>query len=45
MPLDPQAEALLKKRADPGAQPFETMTLAEDRPRLTAPPPDPSTVL
>ena len=29
MPLDPQAEALLKKLADSGAQPFETMTLAE----------------
>ena len=38
MPLDPQAEALLKKLADPGVQPFETMTLAESRPELTAPP-------
>ena len=37
MPLDPQAEALLKKLADSGAQPFETITLAEGRPELTAP--------
>ena len=43
MPLDLQAEALLKQRADPGAQPFETVALAEDRPGLTAP--CPSTVL
>ena len=37
MPLDPQAEALLKKLTDSGAQPFETMTLAEGWPGLTAP--------
>ena len=37
MPLDPQAEALLKKRSDSGTQPFETMTLAEGRAGLTAP--------
>ena len=43
MPLDPQAEALLKKLADSGAQTFETMTLAEGRPKLIAP--GPSTVL
>ena len=43
MPLDPQAEAILKKLADSGAQPFETMTLAESQPELTAP--GPSTVL
>ena len=36
MPLDPQAEALLKKLTNSGAQPFETMTLAEGRPELTA---------
>ena len=38
LPLGPQAEALLKKMTDSGVQPFETMTLAEDRPELTAPP-------
>ena len=38
MPLEPQAEALLKKLVDSGVQPFETMTLAESRPELTAPP-------
>ena len=43
MPLGPQAEALLKKLADSGTQPFETMTLAEGRPELTAP--GPNTVL
>ena len=37
MPLDPQAEELLKKLADSGTQPFESMTLAEGRPELTAP--------
>ena len=37
MPLDPQAEALLKKLAGSGTQTFETMTLAEGRPELTAP--------
>ena len=37
MPLGPQAEALLKKLTDSGAQPFETMTLAEVRPELPAP--------
>ena len=37
MPLDPQAEALLKKLTDSGAQPFETMTLAEGRLELAAP--------
>ena len=31
MPLDPQAEALLKEFDDSGAQPFETMTPAEAR--------------
>ena len=31
MPLEPQAEALLKKLVDSGVQPFETMTLAESR--------------
>ena len=36
MPFDPQAEALLEKRADSETQPFETMTLAEGRPGLTA---------
>ena len=39
MPLDPQAEELLKKLADSGTQPFETMTLAEGRPELTVPGP------
>ena len=38
MPLEPQAEALLKKLVDSGVQPFETMTLVESRPELTAPP-------
>ena len=37
MPLGPQAEELLKKLADSGTQPFETMTLTEGRPELTAP--------
>ena len=37
MPLDPQAEEPLKKLADSGTQPFETMTLAEGRPELTVP--------
>ena len=37
MPLGPQAEALLKKLADSGTQPFETMTLAVAlRPLLAA---------
>lgn len=31
MPLDPQAEALLKQLMDAGAQPFETLTPAEGR--------------
>ena len=43
MPLGPQAEALLKKLADSGDQPFETMTLAAGRPELAAP--GPNTVL
>ena len=43
MPLGPQVEALLKKLADSGDQPFETMTLAEARPELAAP--GPNTVL
>ena len=38
MPLDPQVEELLKKLADSGTQPFETMTLAEGRPRTDCPP-------
>ena len=38
MPLGPQAEALLKKLTDSGAQPFETMTLAEVSPRTACPP-------
>ena len=37
MPLDPQAEELLKEPADSGTQPFETMTLADGRPEQTAP--------
>jgi len=31
MPLDPQAQALLKEMKDSGARPFETMTPAEAR--------------
>ena len=31
MPLDPQAEALLKGFEEAGAQPFETMTPAQGR--------------
>ena len=38
MPLDPQVEELLKKLEDSGTQPFETMTLAEGRPKLDCPP-------
>ena len=37
MLLDPQTEELLKKLADSGTQPCETMTLAESWPGLDCP--------
>ena len=38
MPLDPQAEALLKKLADSGAQPFERHCQVNWLPRVQATP-------